>query len=83
MSGLKFDVGFVTHQGEKWVVNGMDRPDQTDHEPGRDEVEPGERSGRVLLHETELRGGAHLVRDDARAGDLTPSLISCEWATST
>ena len=66
MSGLKFDVGFVTHHGEERVVHGVDRPDQPDHEPRRDEVKPGERSGRVLLHGAELRGGAHPVHDGAR-----------------
>ena len=66
MSGLEFDVGFVTHHREEWVVHGVDRPDQPDHEPRRNEVKPGERSGRVLLHGAELRGGVHPVHDDAR-----------------
>ena len=64
MSGLEFDVGFVTHHGEEWVVHGVDRPDQPNHEPCRNEVKPGERSRRILLHGAELRGGAHSVQDD-------------------
>ena len=66
MSRLEFDVGLVTHHGEEWVVHGVDRPDQPNHEPCRNEVKSGERSRRVLLHGAELRGGAHPVHDDAR-----------------
>ena len=66
MSRLEFDVSFVTYHGKKWVVHGVNRPYQPNHEPGRNEVKPGERGGRILLHGAELRGGAHSVQDDAR-----------------
>ena len=65
MSRLEFDVSFVTHHGKKWVVHGVNRPYQPNHEPRRNEVKPGERGGRILLHGAELRGGTHSVQDDA------------------
>lgn len=77
VGGLERHVGGVTHFDEEGIVHEVNGPDQTDHEPGGDEVYEDDNGGE--FHAPRVGGGRRMVVTECVISDVFVVGIVLGW----